>query len=74
VSASDVFHSFSKIIDAGSDCKIAVLIKEDAIKALEEYAELFISVIDKFINEDSPVYSEADKQVIKDSIDRHMRS
>jgi hypothetical protein len=47
---------------------------EDAIKALEEYAELFTSVIDKFINESKPVYSEADKQVIKDSIDRHLKS
>ena len=45
---------------------------EDAIKALEEYAELFTSVIDKLINESSPIYSDADKQIIKDSIDRYI--
>ena len=45
---------------------------EDAIKALEEYAELFTSVIDKLINESSPIYSDADKQIIKDSIDRYL--
>ena len=45
---------------------------EDAIKALEEYAELFTSVIDKLINESSPIYSDVDKQIIKDSIDRYL--
>lgn len=45
---------------------------EDAIKAVEEYAKLFTSVIDKLINESKPKYSDAEKLVIKDSIDRHM--
>ncbi len=64
LSFKEIFHGqLKKEVFKGQQNKIIELRKEN---------ELLMGVIDKLMNESNPSYNEAEREIIKDSVDRHM--
>ena len=65
----DLLYNEHRLTLLDSEMKDIIYVVE---KMQEPTSDLIRSIIDKMLNIDKPVYSEAELLIIKDSIDRHM--